>query len=184
MLRNTVESWGTPAKLLHWIMAALVFAQFALGWTARQWHLSPTKLDLFVWHKSIGILVLALVLVRILWRLANPTPDPPVDTPRWERLAARYSHLALYLLLAATPLSGWIVNSADNIPFRLFWLVPLPALVAPSDATAELAKGAHFALFVALAALLCAHVVAALRHHYGKGNDVLTRMLPGHRSAA
>jgi cytochrome b561 len=184
MLRNTVESWGTPAKLLHWIVAVLVFAQFALGWTAAKWRLSPVKLDLFVWHKSIGMLVLTLVLVRIVWRLANPTPDPPADTPRWEKMAASASHLALYALLLAMPFSGWIINSADNIPFRVFRLVPLPALVAPSDATAELAKGVHFALFVALAALLCIHVAAALRHHYAKRNDVLTRMLPRRRSAA
>ena len=184
MLRNTIESWGTPAKLLHWIMAVLVLAQFALGWTAANWRLSPLKLELFVWHKSVGILVLGLLLLRILWRLANPTPAMPADAPVWERRAARASHGLLYLLLIAMPVTGWIVNSAANIPFRIFWLIPLPAIVEPAERTADLAKWAHLMLFVALSATLLIHIGAALRHHYVKRNDVLARMLPGGRKRA
>jgi cytochrome b561 len=179
MFPNTIESWGTPAKLLHWIMAALVLAQFVLGWTASKWRLSPLKLELFVWHKSIGMLILGLLMLRIFWRLANPTPAMPGDTPAWERRAARISHVLLYLLLIAMPVTGWIVNSAANIPFRIFWLIPLPAIAEPAERTADLAKLAHLALFVVLSAMLLVHIGAALRHHYVKGNDVLTRMLPG-----
>jgi cytochrome b561 len=179
MLRNNGDSWGAPAKLFHWIMAALVLAQFALGWVAASWRLSPLKLNLFVWHKSIGMLILALVALRILWRLANPTPALPADTAVWERRAARIGHVLLYLLMIALPVTGWVVNSAANIPFRIFWLIPLPAIVEPAEATADLAALAHFWLFVVLSALLLAHVGAALRHHFIKRNDVLMRMLPG-----
>ncbi|OGI48363.1 MAG: hypothetical protein A2151_03990 [Candidatus Muproteobacteria bacterium RBG_16_65_34] len=179
MLRNTRESWGAPAKLLHWTMAALVFAQFALGWLAASWRLSPTKLNLFVWHKSTGILLLALVTVRIVWRLLNPTPALPAGLPRWERAAARASHLLLYLLLVAMPLTGWIINSTANIPFRVFWLFPLPDITAPDKALEELAKKVHLGLFIALALTLTVHIGAALRHHFVKHNDILARMLPG-----
>jgi len=80
------------------------------------------------------------------------------------------------------PMTGWIVNSAANIPFRLFWLIPVPAIVEPDKATADAAARAHFVLFVVLSLLLAAHIGAALRHHFLKRNDVLVRMLPGRGS--
>jgi len=160
-------------------MAALIFVQIGLGWTAASWRLSPLKLNLFVWHKSLGVLILALVALRILWRLGNPAPGLPADTPRWERRAARLSHALLYALMIAMPVTGWIVNSAANVPFSVFWLVPLPAIVGPSKAVQALAALAHVTLFVLLALVLAAHIGAALRHHYVKRNNVLARMLPG-----
>src|SRR5512137_2658274 len=111
MLRNTDHSWGMPAKLLHWVVAMLVFAQIALGWAAVNWRLSQTKLDLFVWHKSTGMLILVLMAVRMAWRLANVAPSLPADMRPLERLAAQSSHLLLYLLLFLLPMTGWIVNS-------------------------------------------------------------------------
>jgi len=179
MLQNDDQSWGAPAKFFHWFMAALVLAQIALGWTAAGWRLSPLKLDLFVWHKSIGILILGLVVLRVLWRFANPTPALPAGTPVWECRTARASHVLLYLSMAGMPISGWIVNSASNVPFRIFWLVPLPAIVAPAKRTADLAALVHFSFFILLSALLLVHVGAALRHHFVKRNDVLARILPG-----
>jgi cytochrome b561 len=176
---NTGDSWGAPAKFFHWVMAALILAQIALGWTAASWRLSPTKLNLFFWHKSIGMLILALALLRLLWRLANRAPALPAGTPAWERGAAHASHALLYLAIIVMPVTGWIVNSAANIPFRIFYAIPLPAIVAPDKALADLAALAHLTLFFLLAALLAVHVGAALRHHFVKRNDVLARMLPG-----
>lgn len=178
MWRNTSQSWGVIAKTLHWGVALLILAQFALGWTAVSWRLSPTKFDLFVWHKSIGITVLALVVLRLLWRAWNPPPGLPVDTAPWERRAAQLSHFLLYLLMLAMPLSGWVINSAANIPFKLFWLIPLPDLIGPDKSLAETAKLVHLILFWLLAAAVTLHAAAALRHHFGKRNDVLRRMLP------
>lgn len=181
MLRNTDDSWGAVAKFLHWSIALLIFAQFALGWLAVTWRLSPTKLELFIWHKSMGLLVLTLVVLRLLWRSANPVPALPLATTRAEWLAARGSHAVLYALTIALPVSGWVINSAANIPLRVFWWFPLPALTAPDKALAETAKQVHFGLFIVLAAVLAVHVAAALRHHYIKRNDVLARMLPQRR---
>ena len=178
MLRNTENSWGAPAKLFHWTIAALIFVQIGLGWTAASWRLSPLKLNLFVWHKSLGVLILALAALRIIWRLGNPAPGLPPGTARWERRAARLSHLLLYALIIAMPVTGWIINSAANVPFSVFWLVPLPAIVGPSKAAEHLAALAHVTLFAFLALVLVAHIGAALRHHYIKRNNVLARMLP------
>lgn len=178
MLRNTELSWGTPAKLLHWAVAALVFMQIALGWAAVTWRLSPTKLDLFVLHKSIGMLVLVLMVMRVAWRAFNTAPSLPADMPPLERRAAHTSHLLFYLLLLFMPITGWIVTSAANIPFRIFWVIPLPAIVESDKALADAVARLHFVLFVALSLLLTLHIGAALRHHFLKHDDVLARMLP------
>ena len=179
MIRNDADSWGAAAKAFHWTMALLVLAQIVLGLMAVGWHLSPTKIQLFFWHKSTGMLILALLALRLAWRLANPTPALPADTPAWERAAARGGHALLYVLMAALPITGWIVNSAANIPFRIFWVIPLPALVAPDKSLADAVALVHRGLFVLLALVLIAHIGAALRHHFVKRNDILTRMLPG-----
>src|SRR6266704_5128357 len=107
MLRNASDSWGAPAKLFHWVMAALILAQIALGLMAANWRLSPTKIELFFWHKSTGMLILALVALRLLWRLANPTPALPSGMAAWERAAARLSHLLLYGLVIPLPLPSF-----------------------------------------------------------------------------
>ena len=179
MLRNDADSWGALAKLFHWVMAALILAQIALGVMAASWRVSPTKIELFFWHKSTGMLILALVALRLLWRLANPAPELPSGIAAWERAAARLSHLLLYMLMIALPVTGWVVNSASNVPFRIFWLIPLPAIVAPDEPTADFAALVHGGLAALLALALVAHIGAALRHHFVKRNTVLIRMLPG-----
>lgn len=178
-LRNTDRAWGSIARSFHWLVAALILGQFALGWIAGSWPRSPLKVDLFVWHKSLGILVLALVLLRLAWRLFERTPALPAAMPPWERRAAAASHALLYLLMLALPLSGWVINSAANFPLKLFWLVPLPPITAPGKGTQELAEAVHNGLFWAMAALLLLHVAAALRHHFVQRDEVLRRMLCG-----
>ena len=183
LIRNNASSWGAPAKLFHWLIAVLIFVQFGLGWWATLLKLSPLKINLFVWHKSIGMLILVLVIARLLWRWVNPSPALPADTPAWERLAARASHALLYVLMLALPLSGWVINSAAGVPFRIFRLIPLPALIAPDKHIAELAALVHLLLFFAIVALLLLHIGAALRHHCIKHNDVLRSMLPTWRNS-
>ena len=177
-MMQTVTSWSAPAKFFHWLIAALILAQIAFGLAAVNWPLSPTKLSLFVWHKSTGMLILALVALRLLWRLTHPAPALPPDTPAWERNAACASHFLLYILLIALPLSGWVIASASGVPFRIFWQIPLPAIVAVDKQMADAAALIHFWLIVVFLGLLALHVGAALRHHYVKRNDVLVRMLP------
>jgi cytochrome b561 len=160
----------------------LVVAQIALGWVAVGWRFSPFKADLYVWHKSVGMLILMVVMVRLLWRLTNTTPAMPANTPIWETRSALATYMLLYVAAIALPLTGWIINSALNIPVLMFWVLPLPAIVVPSEVVAAAAAAAHFTLFVLLSVLLCIHIGAALRHHYVKRNDVLVRMLPGTRT--
>src|SRR5262249_60358990 len=104
MARNDIESWTGPAKLFHWLMALLIFVQIALGLIAVSWHISPTKLNLFVWHKSFGMLILALLALRLLWRLSHRAPPPPWGMPLWGRAAAPLSHFLPYALMLPLPL--------------------------------------------------------------------------------
>ena len=104
---NTATSWGAPAKALDWIIAGLVLIQVVLGFMAVAWPLSPAKLDLFVLHKSTGMLVLALVLMRLAWRAANIIPLAPRGSSALEQSAAKLRHFLLYLVLMLMPISGW-----------------------------------------------------------------------------
>ncbi|MBO9512782.1 MAG: cytochrome b [Variovorax sp.] len=176
--QSPLVRWSAVARFLHWLVALLIAVQFVLGWLAVSWHLSPTKLNLFVWHKSTGMLVLALVLVRLAWRATHRVPALPLRMRRWERIAAGASHGLLYVAMLALPLSGWVINSASGVPFRIYWRIPLPSIAAPDKHLADLASAVHLALGIALLVLLLVHVAAALRHHYIQRDDVLARMLP------
>jgi len=178
-LRNDGEHWGGLAMGLHWVMALLIFVLFVLGWVAVSLPLSPSKLKLFYWHKSLGLVVLLLVGLRILWRLLDPPPRPVRGLAAWERGLARVAHLWLYVLMLLMPLSGWLINSAANFPFKPFGLFPLPDLVQPDKALQADFQLVHLTGFWLLAGLLVLHVAAALRHHFVKRNPVLRRMLPG-----
>lgn len=170
--------WDRLARTLHWSIALLVLVQVPLGWLASAWELSPAKLHLFVWHKSLGVLVLVLMVLRIGWRSTHRAPPWPRGMTRTERTAAHLTHAALYLVLVLLPVTGLIINSAAGVPFSVFWLVPLPSLAEPSEAVAQTAARVHLGLSLALAALLALHVGAALRHHFVLRDDVLRRMLP------
>lgn len=177
-LRNSPSRWGGIAQFLHWSVAGLIFALIALGWLARLTPLSPGKITLFYWHKSLGMLVLALVLVRLGWRARNPAPPLPRELPRWEPLMANATHAFLYLLILLMPVSGWLINSASGIPFKIFWVLPLPAICPVSEHLEHIFEQAHLVLFWTLAVVLLGHIGAALRHHFLLHNSVLRRMLP------
>lgn len=174
--------WDRGTQLLHWAIALLVILQLGLGWTARAWELSPTKLDLFVWHKSTGMLLLALIGVRIVWRATHARPDWAPNMTRFERRVAWLTHVLLYMLLVLLPVTGWFLNSASGVPFAIFWTVPLPSVVAADEALADATATVHLGLSLALAGLLLLHVSAALFHHYARHDSVLTGMLPRRRA--
>jgi cytochrome b561 len=176
-LRNTTSEWGSLARLLHWLIFILVIVQFVIAWTAEGLpRESAGQLSLEGRHISFGITVLALSIVRIVWRLGNPTPTPPAGA-RWETLVAHATLGLLYLLLLAIPLSGWVMAGGHGDAVAWFG-VPLPALVAKGAAIGRPAHEAHEVLGWVLLALVALHLLAALKHHFIARNDVLRRMLP------
>lgn len=181
-LRNSADSWGAVARGFHWLIAALILAQFAIGSIAEEMKLTPAKLDLFVWHKSLGVTVLALAVFRLAWRFVNPTPAPPPGIPNWEQKLAAVAHGLIYVLIFAVPLSGWLVSDASRVPFKAFFIVSMPDLIATNHDLQEAAAEVHEALTTALLLLVILHVAAALRHHFLLRDDVLRRMLTGRGS--
>lgn len=178
MLSNTERAWGAVAKSFHWLVAVAILAQLMLGTIADEARLSPLKLDLFVWHKSIGVSILLLVIIRVAWRLGNPPPAAPECVAAWEKRLARISHGLLYLLMIVVPLTGWWISDTSRIPFSLYWVVPVPDLMAPDRDLSELAADLHGVLTKLLLAIVIVHILAALRHHFLLHNDTLLRMLP------
>jgi cytochrome b561 len=180
MLSNTTTSWGRVSRYLHWIMAVLLTGQVLLGRYAEALERSPEKLSLMMWHKSIGISLLLLVSVRIIWIRLNPAPGSVPGTASWARYASGLAHGALYVLMVAIPLTGWLMNSAKNIPFQLFRLVPWPNLLKPDAGLGEIFEFWHSQLVTLLLVLVCIHVAAALWHHFFRRDATLKRMLDGH----
>ncbi|HEX6612714.1 MAG TPA: cytochrome b [Rhodanobacteraceae bacterium] len=181
MLRNTDTRWGGVAQAFHWLIAALIVVQGAIGLTMVELGMTPTKVKVFALHKSIGLTVLALVLLRLAWRLTQRAPRE-VPMPAWQRAAARMSHFLLYVLILALPFSGWLFNSAANFPLEWFGLVHVPNLTRGLDPVLKaFALRAHVVLFWVLVAVVAVHVFAALWHHFRQRDDVLLRMLPARR---
>lgn len=191
-LRNTAESWGWPARLLHWAMALLIVGMLALGfWLSFGFNPGdPAKIGLIQTHKSFGFTVFTLACLRVVWRAVNPTPALPVEMPALERTAARATHLALYVLIIAMPLTGWLMasaspyNDADAYPMQMknmvFGLFEMPDPFDPgSDPLSRLFRSIHSWCALALVMVLGLHVAGALKHALFHRDGVLGRMISG-----
>lgn len=184
-----VQRYTRTAMILHWLIAVLIAINVATillvdyfpeGWVR-------PAVDT---HKSIGITVLGLVLLRILWRIANPPPPLPNSYPRWEKTTAHVAHIALYALILALPLSGWLHDSAwkaaAQFPMQLFYMVPWPRIsfIATMEPAAKeqfhaVSGAVHVWLGYILYALFALHVGAALKHQWIDKKPELERMWPG-----
>lgn len=176
--RSDAGRWGSIAKAFHWIIALLVIGLLVGGLTMTEMKLSPDKLRFYALHKSIGITVLALMLLRFAWRGVDPRPEDVAGMSPSVAFLARAVHRLFYVALIAMPISGWVYNSAANFPLQWFGLVQLPAIVAPDKELKHLAHEVHEFLAWTLIALLIVHLAGALKHHLIDRDDTLRRMLP------
>lgn len=180
-LTNTANHWGSISKLLHWLIVGLIGWLAWLGLTMVDMPATPAKINTYALHKSLGLTLLALVSLRLLWRLYAGAPAPVTGTPRWQVRVAGITHIGLYVLMFAMPLSGWLFNSAAGYPLQWFKLFNLPALAGDDEALAALALQVHQTGFWLLLLLVAGHVGAALYHHLFQGDETLRRMLPALR---
>lgn len=166
------------AIALHWLVALLILAAFPLGVYMHDLPISPARLQLYSYHKWLGITVLLLAVARILWRTWHTPPVLPATLPDWQKISSHLTHQLLYVLLFAVPLSGWLMSSAKG--FKTVWLgiVPLPDLLAKDKALGDALATVHQGLNIFLLLLVSLHVAAALKHHFLDKDDVLLRMLP------
>lgn len=169
-------SYTRTAVALHAAMALLMVAGFSVGLYMVGLPLSPLKLQLYSYHKWIGVTVAALLLPRIVWRIQHAPPPLPAAMPAWELSAAHANHLLLYLLMACVPLSGWLMSSAKGVTTVYLSLWPLPDVVARNEALGLFLQALHSILNYALLGLVSLHVAAALKHHFIDRDGLLGRM--------
>lgn len=175
---NTSASYTRTAISLHWLIALALVATFSVGLYMPDLPLSPTKLQIYSWHKWAGVTLFLLALWRLFWRATHRPPASPASVPRWQQRAAQAVHGLLYVLIIAIPLSGWLMSSAKGFQTVYFGILPLPDLLAKNKELGETLAVVHQTLNYTLAALVLAHVGAALKHHLIDRDDVLQRMLP------
>jgi cytochrome b561 len=177
-LRNTTQRWGVLAQTFHWVIVALLILQVTLAEMADDLPAGVRKLTLLARHKSVGITILGLVTLRLAWRWMNEHPPLPGNLKPYEQKLARLTHVALYVLLFAMPLSGWTMSSARGFPVSWFGFFQLPDLVPKSRPLYDALLLTHQTLAWFLFAVVALHVAGALKHHFIHRDDVLRRMLP------
>lgn len=177
MLKNSAQGYGLIHKLFHWLMALSIFAMFGLGLWMHELPNSPQKFEWYGIHKSVGALLLLLVLLRFIWRQMNKVPTLPSEMKRHEKLGAHLGHAGLYALMFVLPLSGWIMSSAAGFSVSVFGWFTLPNLVSSNKALLETLKEVHELLAFAIIGLAAIHAGAALYHHFVKKDNVLRRMM-------
>ncbi len=176
---NTAGYTGT-ARLLHWLIVALLIAQFIFAWTMP--HIGrtvpvSTLIDLHVWF---GVSIMFVATIRLAWRVTHSEPEPEDGLPPWQVASARVMHWSLYVLLFAVPILGWANASWRNMPVSFFGLFELPKLLATRAPNWGWTGDVHGLLAnYLLLALVGIHVAAALYHHFIRRDGVLRRMLSG-----
>ncbi len=171
----------TPVAIaLHWLMALLIFAIVPLGLYMSDLKLSPTKLQLFSYHKWVGITLLMTALLRLLWRLSHKPPR--LDLPPLHKALSGAVHGLLYALLLLIPLSGWLMSSAKG--FKTVWLglLPLPDLIDKNKELGLLLENLHANWSNLLMLLVALHIAAAIKHRFIDRDRILDRMLFGRAS--
>lgn len=175
---TTSSRYSGVAIALHWLLALMIAGAFGVGLYMADLAPSLAKLKLYNWHKWAGVTILALSVLRLVWRITH-RPPADVPAPRWQQVAAHGTHHLLYLLFFAVPLVGWAYSSAKGFPIVWFGVLPLPDFVPKDEALAELIKPWHEALAWLMAVLVVMHVAAALKHHFIDRDGLLDRMRPG-----
>jgi cytochrome b561 len=174
--------YGAAAQLFHWLIAGLIVVQVVLANLQEDLPQGARKLAILARHKSFGMTIFMLAILRLLWRLGHAPPPLPAGMTRFEQTAARATHYAFYVLLFVMPLTGWMMSSAKNYSVSWFGLFTWPNLVAPSEPAFKLLRATHDALAGVLLTLAVLHILAALKHHFWNKDDVLVRMLPRFKS--
>ena len=170
--------YSAAAVVIHWLSAALLIVQLWLGFTFSDLPKGPERGDLFLWHKTLGVTILLLALLRLAVRLMNPPPPFPRDFRGWQRGAAVWTHRFFYLLLIVIPLTGLAAVSSRGKPVALQFGLEVPPIPGITKSLGEVVGEAHEILVFVTIALLVVHVVAALKHQFADRGPLANRMWP------
>ncbi|WP_042303709.1 cytochrome b [Paraburkholderia kururiensis] len=178
MAYSTPHKYDPFSRLLHWLIFVLLVIQFIVAWTMPGIHRGTQPAGLITWHLELGTAIVAVMIVRLIWRAVRPEPAP-AEGSAMLRSVARLTHGVLYLLLIVQPLMGWANASSRGWSLTLFGVIPLPPLSAQGSALGHELGDLHGALAWGLLGLIGLHVAAALYHHFVLRDGVIRRMLPG-----
>ncbi len=179
--RNTTTRYGVVAQGFHWVVGLCVIGLLIVGLLMTKMEPGPDMFKIYALHKSVGITVLTLAVLRLIWKLSNPKPHSLPTHQKWERFLAHLTHIFLYFAIIGMPLSGWIMSSAKGFPVNLFGIegLTLPDLVSPSKEIGKLANQFHELTAYALIAAIGLHFAGAMKHHFIDKDGTLRRMIPG-----
>ncbi|MCQ0972022.1 cytochrome b [Paracoccus sp. TK19116] len=178
-MKPTPSGYRPPARWLHWLTALLVLLMIPAGLImVREGLPRPVQDTLFLFHKNAGVIVFLLMVVRLIYRWRNPPPPLPASVPDWQRLAARLSHGALYLLAILLPITGYVRVRADRYPIEGLDALGIGTMLPKSEALAGAASELHETLAFLLIAVLLVHLAAAIQHAVVKRDGIWARMWP------
>ena len=178
LFTNTRLRFGLFTRLLHWLIAVLILGLIWLGWYMvdltyyNKWYNASLH-----YHKSLGILALALALVKIGWQWHTPAPGPVAGLKTWEKTGAKVMHYVLWGMMLLIPVTGYLISTSAGKPIQLFNWFELPAIMDVDEQLRELAIDVHYYLAYATLFLVAGHAGAALKHHFINRDDTLKRML-------
>ncbi|MDO6460874.1 cytochrome b [Granulosicoccaceae sp. 1_MG-2023] len=178
MLKNTPESYGLISRILHWLIFILFVLVVIGGQRAEDMAGGPEKFSLIAQHKSVGTVILLLMLFRLVWRVSNAKPVPLAPDAKNARIAALVQ-MALFILMILQPLAGILMSQSGGHAVSLFGVLELPALVGVSESLHSTFETVHKTLWIAIAALVLAHAAGALKQHLIFKNRTLSRMIRG-----
>jgi cytochrome b561 len=170
--------YGTTAKVFHWLIVALLFGQYPIGWLMPDLHRDMKPGVGMTLHISFGIVILTLIVLRLVWRMTHPVA-PESSLAPWQRVTSEAVHWLLYLLVLATTITGWLFASFRGWSISLLFMIPLPMLSADNPAAGKTIDGWHQAMEWSLLVVIGVHVAAALAHLFIHRDRVMQRMLPG-----
>jgi cytochrome b561 len=174
-----MQPYPRLSVFFHWLIALLIIAAFALGTVMTDMKISPSKLQYYSWHKWLGVSILGLVAARLLSRVLLGAPAYPDSMKKWEKQLANATHIFLYVLMFAVPLSGYFYTSAAGIPVVYFKLIELPTIIGPNPELKPILKELHEVLTTVLLIVVSLHVAAAFKHYFIDKDGIFQRMLPG-----
>ena len=172
----STDRYNPISVVFHWLMAAIIVATWSIAIVVSDMPLSPARITGYSWHKWLGVTVFFLVLLRLVWRATHPAPQLEIKMPVWQERAMQLTHFALYLLMIVIPLVGWLMSSAKGYTVNYFGLFELPDLLSKDKALGHQLKDLHEYLADVLVALVCLHVLAALKHQFIDRDCLLSRM--------
>ncbi len=180
LIKNTSARFGLPSKLFHWSVAALILGLIWLGWyMVDLTYYDKWYNDSLHYHKSLGILALALALVKLGWQFYTPAPDTLPGLKTWETVGAKFMHYVLWGMMLLIPVTGYLISTSAGKPIQLFNWFEIPPIVNVDEGLRELAITVHYYLAYATLFLVAGHAGAALKHHLINKDSTLKRMLWG-----